>query len=709
MARNCFETACVSHQFDTYSPEKIKQKLESLKILGDDEERAQYEKYLNNPNYAQEFSVLYEVKDKSCEMFDDGKGCKYEFKEVEYRRPKIEDEKSDVVSPSSQLELECKLDNDLVFGLSVHKASHKTADKDEPDQFVGQIHIPDETIAKLNEERLNRIFEFCSKYGFSTFGLDVPMKDGVVDLDAKLADLMEKYQEEQARKIAENPGPDKPSEDENDSKGAQVSDYVQLVDDVDTYVDTAGLGKAAQQAKENLKNSAKAVSLDDIVKNMNNFLTKDLHKRRGLSYWEHVKKIDGRRTYVFSIYDKEDPKNYENDGKPDPKNSRVRVPTFSARLYVSQDNDGKFYFGYGTPAGKPMDAGLASDFMGEIKKTGITHLNLKNLPNCDKSTWMKACAERGIVPTGCSYSTQKADMMLKAAKEKLSTQEYANFERSLMEQWEENAKNSGKELPISDLEYIRKKKNEARYLIDNQSDLREAAEFESKFENFRKAYVASDGLYNMADTTIRKGSLNKRTGAASVIAATHTLARVFDLVVGDDNNLEARFASRLDQLMSNPVRDEVGNVTMVRLSGEEKKELLAVVSNKKIKELNKADYQRIYTILYERQLKNADADIVDRIRKSDASNTKRAVPILLGDAWSVAQGQLTEMNRKLKKDIGINPLEVPEKHFGLFYEKSIEILAQDKKKAEEKAKKEEQKSQEQKTQPKPKVSSGREI
>ncbi|MBO4285274.1 MAG: hypothetical protein J5895_03485 [Alphaproteobacteria bacterium] len=688
MANTYLEVSKVNHNFEEYSVDKLREQLARMHALNEEngkeastaeekekyewakKEIERYETFLADEQnaFADEISVLLRVQLQSA-LVEEGSGrVSTEIHNISYRKPDVEPEEYDVAGKTEQLELRCTFEDDgTTFGLSALKRGDG--------QMMGQISIDEDVIKNQDEEKFARIMEFCHKYGFSTFGLDLPRKNGEIDVDEKLKELMEKYLENQAKLAAENPGP-KPSE--NDDTGYDPAEY---------NIVKADEMPPATKARTANKPKKKGISFEELCENMRNYMEKDLFKEKGFTYWEHTRTIDGRKTHVFSVYDKRDPDNYNNDGRPDPKNPKVFVPTYAYRLYISQDKDGKFYFGYATPGRKAMDAGILGDFVGEMKKTGITHLNLVNIPICDKMNMMIACAEKGIVPTGVSIDIAKAKKMLAAAKDKLKTQGYADFEMSLMEQMEENAASKGKELEISEKEYIRKCKNEAKRLIDNQQDLLEAAQFEQKFENFRKAYEASDGLQRMVTQEIRDGALDTNTGAATAISAVFTLARTFDVLMGDDHNLDTTFGNRLEYLLKNPKKNEEEKITQIRLTDEEKNALAKIPANTKIKDLIQKDWLLVYNVLSKRQKQYTDARIDDMVRKSEASNTKRAPSVLLGDLWNSAVGQQNAINETLTNVIGLEKgLKLPDRHFNLPYDHAFEIIDEEKAKKEAKAK-----------------------
>ena len=472
MPNNYVQVSNITHNYTAYLPENIKRELDALAERGLPSEVTQkYQRYLEN--YPEEFSVLYRVSQQSISSDID---VSYDLKEVPYRRPEIACEEYDVAGKSKQLELECTMADGTKFGLSALKTST------EPQQMQGQISFPDETLRDLNDEKLKQIFEFCHKYGFSTFGLSLPLSGGVIDVDAKLKELFDRYQEKELQNRTENPGAPKP--DEAEETHAQNTDENVNIPSAGQNIDMSQHYTTVTEDVPTIPN----VSLEQEVMNFENMLRKDYHKKEYRSYWKHVKRMNGVPTYVFSVYDKENPDNYKNDGKADPKNPHVHVPTYAYRLYVSYSND-RFHFGYATPGGKPFDQSLAGDVIGEIKKTGITHLNLSAVPNCDKMTWMMACAEKGIVPKGVKITRDKAEKMLNAAKAKLSKEELSAFERRLMEQWEANYAAKGDTLSVSDQAYIQQCKNESIDLLRQQKNELSAANLNRDFVNFKTAYL----------------------------------------------------------------------------------------------------------------------------------------------------------------------------------------------------------------------------
>jgi len=655
MAEEILEFGSIWHNYEKYSPENIQAHFEELRAKGTaPEDISKLERLFSE--YPYQFPALYRIKSNDLSDKDAGESLSMTFREVSYRRPEIETEKGDTTLPKNQLELECTLKDGTTFGLSALPATPKTADKEEPALLKGQLSLSEETLKSLNDEKFKNIMDFCHEHGFSTFSIDIATHGGEIDIDSTLAALLQKYQSENTMTV-ESETFVKPSEDEHDEEGARKEDFVPLVDE-------------AVEEKEHIHDGipAKRLSLNEMVGNMRVFIEKDLQKRKGLSYWEHVKTIDGRKAYVFSLYDKESADNWKEDGRKN--KDGVYTSTASCRIMVSQDKSGKFFFGYATPNGAKMNESLAGDLIGEIQKAGTTHLNFSNIPNQDKVTWLNACAEKGIVPTGLSYSKSKVEGMLEKAQKKLSTEEYATFVERLMDQWEENAAKKGKPLPVSDQEYIRKCRNDALNKREGQEGLLEKAEFERKFKNFRDSYDAADGLLMKVNKLILNGSMDRRSGAATAIAAMTTLARTFDVVLGTADNknnaLDVTLGERMDELLRNPLKDGEGRPVMIRLTEEEKR-ILTPLAGKKIKDLNKEDYNSIFDLLYKRQLKQTKQTIVEIIKGDLAGKIHVKEHLLVEQrVWNGALGSVRLVNENLRKiGAGVEALTLPDKHSGL--------------------------------------------
>ncbi len=701
MAGIYLETETLNHNFEEYSYASVEKELaQGIKLMDLEAELAKeeaqkescektkdeltdYQRLLKA--YPNEFPVLYRIYKHGIADEDDKK-ILYQFKNTDYRKPDIVTESDDVADPKGQLELECTLPDGSKFGLS---ALHR--DGAENKLLTGQISFEDEMLEKLNAENFKRIMDFCERCGFSTFGLKIPTHGGMIDAEEKIKELnalLEEYKKQVLDEREKTPSPTKTGENEN-GEPEYEDPNINIVYEgpVLSAPEAPSLDPDAPKAK-----AKEEMDLNKFLKGFREFIQKDLHKKPGLSYWEHSTRINGQKMTVFVLYDKEDRENDKNDGRVDPKKPHVHNYIFSYRLYVGQKDDGTFTFGYTTPNGKKIDDVMAGDFIGEIKKAGITHLNLKNLQNVDKMVWMLACAEKGIVPSGVSINQAKADKMIQAAKAKLSVQEFATFERRLMEQLEENAKNKGKELPLSEQAYIKERKNESQKLLETQNDALNTARFEEKFHNFRNAY--NNDLKKMAENTIATGVMDTQTGAADAIAAMNAITRTFDMSLGDKCDMDMTLAERFDELMSNPIINEkTGHTISIRLTEHEKRAISMVVSpEKKVKDLSGEDWKRIYNIMFERTYKEAREAIIEVYKKDESSRAHAIDNILINKVWKRASVAYDKVHIRLMSQ-GAEELKAPKKDGELMYQRPKEltweyIQEQEKKKkaAEEAAK-----------------------
>jgi len=642
MAKTYLETSGITHAFETYSEENIRAELEQRRatleekrtrgedvaeIAEQESKIAEYERFLEK--YKDEFGVLYRIAQEGAEDASEGKSVRFHMEEVDYRRPEIEPEKSETLGRTSQLELKCTFEDGLTFGLSALDAAPRNASETNP--MVGQINFDEETLKNLNEERLRRIFSFCERYGFSTFGLSVPMKGGEIDVDEKLAELNAQYQAEQERaRLSKTPTAI--TEDKDDYTGMRAEDYHIIFSPKEFTAHTA---------------PKRDVTLDQVLGNMEKFLEGDLKKRKGLSYWRSQKTVDGLNTYVFSIYDKENSKNFQNDGL---ENNGEYKATYSARLYVAQDKEGVIHFGYATPNAAPLNATLAGQIMGQVKKTGATHVNLAEVSGNDQTTLMLAAAEKGLVPTGVNIDVAKAKQMLEKIG-KLSGEEQAEFKDRLADQMLENARKNNKDaeppqygLPDSEFDFIQDLKEKSQ---DEASNIA-ALPIKRKFKNFKDAVEdrGPSGLYTKMKKTAEQGKADREKGAATICGAAHAFNAVFDLYFKHfDETLGQRIAPMLEN----------GEIT------KEEFIKLAPLSSKVLGQMNSQDFALIYDVLLPRKIKQTEEDILEAYKLRYAENSTDTRPpanILQQDIFPKAKDALAEVNRRLKSE-SIPELYIP--------------------------------------------------
>ena len=655
MAKTYLEINTVHHNFREGSYEKVSEELsreldyqrqQILRISGMleaadaetqsnlvkeiEQTRAKLEQIRHNrgllEKYPEEFPALYAMRNRT---FEDE--ATFEFREVVNEEPEIVTESHDVMPKEDRLEMICTVNDAGSFSLSLEPYDKAGEDSR---QLKARINFSQKALDDLNAERLQRILEFCERRGLSVYDIDLPMKDGLIDVDEKLATLTRQFMEERQKEKAQTNSPDVENVTEQDFNMLDVKVKEAPVADLDLKTPEA-IAKSRKKEKT-LQNVH-----DDLVE----MFEKDMHKTKWLSYFERVRRIDDKATYVFSIYDKPSRDNEKKDGIKD-KNG-VYVPTYAYRIYLSQDTkSGRFVFGYATPGGKKMDDVMAGDYLAIVKKTGVTHVNFIDLSSLDKGVWMMACAEKGLVPIGISINMAKAKAMVEAARKKLSSEEFMTFKRNLADQMLENAAKKCKDkndrkfgLPGSEFDYINNLK----------------ADYD--FDNFRTAYDDENGLYIAVLRDIERGGKDKETGAATTFGAMRTLRKVFDIYE------KYQYATFGEFLNDDRFED-------LKITPEERTKLSAISENKAFTEFGVSDFMLMYQTLLPRQVENSKKEILEAYRReSNRKGTKRADSVVLAsDLFPGVKGAVNEINIILRRK-AIEALTLPTEHNGLSFER----------------------------------------
>lgn len=656
MARTYLQTNTVNHNHQTGSYENIERELikeqqylnaqlarvsaDILRGEGDDAalnaEQASYRQALDTAvqdmallkKYPESFPYLYSVREHA--KADEMQGT---FREVLSDDAEIVTEAGDVMPRDEALELNYEIDG-VPFAVSAEPYDKPGEDEA---QLRGRINFSVKAIENLNEERLKQILAFCEQHGMSVYDIDIPMKEGKVDLDEKLASLMQKVMDARRAQDAANPGAG--ADDENLNHYQEITPEIKDLD-------------VAFVKGTKVKPKAKAPkTLSNVKNDLLELIEKDMKKTRGLTFFERTRNVGGLSTTVFSIYDKPDKDNEKKDGLKD-KNG-VYVPTYTYRLYVSQNSKtGRFVFGYSTPNGKKLDDAMAGDFIGVVKKSGATHVNFSNLSNADKGVWMMACAEKGLVPIGISINMAKAKAMVEAARKKLNHEEFVLFKKRLADQMIENSekKNPGK----------------ARFGMEkSEYDFVQTMRSGYDFENFRSAYDAEGGLYTTVLSRIEEGGANAEKGAAITFGAMRTLRSVFDLYV---KNQQSTFGEALAK--------STGSNNKYALTKEEVLALSQIPAGKPMMELTTEDFMTIYRVLEPRQVKQAEEDILSAYRRELKRKPQRADTIVLtSDLFPKVKTEVNGINIYLGRE-GIDTLTLPNEHSGLSFARPEELNPQ---------------------------------
>lgn len=271
----------------------------------------------------------------------------------------------------------------------------------------------------------------------------------------------------------------------------------------------AGTGKIKKVVSAVL-NSKQREAERKAEKQFEEFLQNGLGKKSEASYfkrrvWNNWKLWQGSWT-EYVVYDNENPDNLRKDGVRDKKTGAVKY-NYMFKLFIRTDRDGNLHFSYRTPNNKPMSEDIIGGLAGQLKSLGNTHVRFPSgLTDKEKGMWRKALAEKGLIPVGISLDRAKASGMIKAAKEKLSNEEFARFKYRLAKQMNKNNKEKGKKVDKSEQDFI------------------DGLLLAHKYEAFANGYGET-----VKDKITGILFRNPNSDAADKIAAMATLRRMFDV------------------------------------------------------------------------------------------------------------------------------------------------------------------------------------
>lgn len=570
MARTYLTFKTLNHRFEEMSYDNVMRALEDKKAEADIDLLKKY---------PESFPKLYSIRENISE--DDH--LHVQMREVEVTRADIVPEAKDVEDKTKGLELAFETEDGSKFAIAVELFDK--AGEDKP-QLRARLNFDEETLSKLDDVRFKRILEFCEKNGISVYDIDLPEEGSDFSLDDKLLELTKKFLADRR---------------EEDLKAPEEI----------RELETAVPEHEVISIPEPKKKAKKPKTLESLREDMLNFLENDIHKTRGLTYFEHHR----NGMLEFSLYDKPNRDNEKMDGLED-KNG-FHVPTYAYRLYIGQDQkSGKFRFAYATPGGKKMDDVMAGDFLGVIKGTGITHLNFKNIPNQDKGVWLVACAEKGIVPVGISLNIAKMNMMKEKARGKLGQEEFILFEKRLAEQYRDNAALKGKKLERS------------------EENMLASVEEVYKFENFRKGY---SNIYLKFIDKIEEGSQDRDYGAATTIGAGYALGALFE-IYKKHPDLE-------DFVSKNPDLKESVAATGISL--------------KKSKyDITPQEWEKLYDAFIPIHIEKAKKEIKAELAREEKRKYRRNPLVVIDGLVKDVKGSLSGFNAYLQEN-GVDKLTLP--------------------------------------------------
>lgn len=358
----------------------------------------------------------------------------------------------------------------------------------------------------------------------------------------------------------------------------------------------------------------------EVEKKFEKFLEEGLAKKSGSSYFKQHTGWFGSGWTEYVVYDNEDPDNQKKDGVKN-KDGSVKY-TYSFKLFIKVDNDGNVNFAYRTPNHRKMDETAIGGIIGQLKDLGYKYISFPpgKPKDEEKGMWRKLMAENGIVPIGMGLNKAKAEGMLKAAKEKLSTEAYNDFQYRLAKQMKENNDKKGK--PVDESEQI---------FIDGLFNAHKYAAFTDAYSSVYKSKIKK---------ILR--SDNPQEGAIDKVAAYRTLLQVFEV-----------YKSAIEN---------GGNILNSNKLTPEEKRLVSQFANGSAEKLNAQQMNALYDVLYIRQRKEADKLLCDQLFKqvfNDVSKRGAKATFLnvLNKELNTARGRCDSINDDLTA-LGIEKIDI---------------------------------------------------
>ncbi len=369
-----------------------------------------------------------------------------------------------------------------------------------------------------------------------------------------------------ARGVATAAVPDSDVPDNLDAHAAEEIDNINAPENTGTI----NAARSVSVPTQNSANAApKKISKKKAVEAFEKLIgEKGWHKQKNLSYWKTSTGVFGSGWTEFIIYDSEDKDNRKKDGLKT-KDGGVKY-TYSMKLFIDVDNKGVLHFAYRVPNHKKVDESMLGDVVGQLKDLGYTAITFPaGMPkNDEKGMWRKAMAEKGIVPIGMGLDSSKVKGMLKAAQEKLTAEELADYKYRLAKQMNKHNRANGKRVSESEQAFIDGMINSYRY-----------SAFTDAYANVFKSKIK--GILRENDTEI---------GAVKKIAAYKALRKTFEV-----------YKSALEH------GGNIMNAAGINgLLPDEKAQLQALGAP--IQKFNNQQMERVFDILYQHDLRTKQTE-----------------------------------------------------------------------------------------------------
>lgn len=362
------------------------------------------------------------------------------------------------------------------------------------------------------------------------------------------------------------------------------------------------------------------ISKKKVEEGFEELLTEGWNKVKGLSYFKEHTGWFGTGWTEYIIYDNEDKENRRKDGIRQQDGS-VKY-TYSFKLFLQVEKDGTLNFTYRTPNKRKLSENYIKDIAGKLKSLGYTHINFPvGVSNEEKGVWRQAMAENGLIPLNMGLDSHKAAKMIDTAKEKLSAEDLANYKYRLGLQMKRYNEQKGKHVSESESNFI-----------DGLINTHDYAAFTSAYSEVYKSKIE-----NILRTN------NRDTGAIDKTAAYRTLYKVF--------------------LVYKSALENGGSLLNAEnLTPEEKQAIRDLGLTGSVKKLNTRQMDKLFDVLYTRQVKEADYDIVDNLIKKSFTDinirgAKQTPTQSIRDVFNDAFSDCERIDLDLAK-LGIDPIKV---------------------------------------------------
>lgn len=331
---------------------------------------------------------------------------------------------------------------------------------------------------------------------------------------------------------------------------------------------------------------------------------KNQKKKKGLSWFKESSFSGNDVTY--SVYNSEDEKNLDNDGKRDKNNVKKETCAYRVRLKKSKDGKLDSLEYYVPNDGKIPDA-LADKMALMIKAQGALYMNFPDgLNPADAGVFRTSCARAGIIPKGISLNEIHAKKMVAEAENNLYGKDLLKYKGQL-----------GRYL----LEQTKGNTEDRRYLMAigliNQEKY---APFKDCFDSTIKSEIEQKGRNKKAEEVI---------GSAR---AAHEMYELYK------ENIDVPFTSLMN---SNVIDDQSKQIFMQKLQENN----IMPEGNLTLKEMSQTQLKALFNALEVKHTTQATEDLTNALNDLPDKRAKdETVRDMVSDARNALQDIVTDLD-----------------------------------------------------------------